>query len=345
MDLKKGRELEALQYKQALQALDSQEQARIARLNAEMVSRGLQRSDARLKAFFDERLNKVSQAINRRIEIRKDLVRRCPELGTPSELKRLMDPILDDLAQLKEQAQSDGVLMAPEVFESLRERSQAAVDAIKRTPVLTTTRSAASASGSNRVAAPAPAAGRSAVASPASSKRSTLIAVNFQEPVKAPASTRSTPVSSGATRGSATASGNMKVAPAVPSSARGSAAASSQPALPQSSAAVTAAYNKAVEAIKDTAVHNTKLADALHQLATAIKSASAAGEERTVYLEQIQFIAEQVARPATIRRVSVIQGLLVALRAGLQNTTGVAGSLNAAGPVMASHFGLRWPPR
>lgn len=344
MDLKKGRELEALQYKQALQALDSQEQARIARLNAEMVSRGLQRSDARLKAFFDERLNKVGQAINRRIEIRKDLVRRCPELGTPSELKRLMDPILDDLAQLKEQAQSEGVLIAPEVFESLRERGQAAIDAIKRTPVLTTTRSAASASGSNRVAAPAPAAGRSAVAAPASSKRSTLIAVNFQETVKAPASPRSTPPSSGATRGSATASGNMKVAPAVPGSARGS-AASTLPAGPQGSAAVNSAYSKAAEAIKDTAVHNTKLADALHQLATAIKAATAAGEERAVYLEQIQFIAEQVARPATIRRVSVIQGLLVALRAGLQNTTGVAGTLSAAGPVTASHFGLRWPPR
>ncbi|MBZ5575704.1 MAG: hypothetical protein LAP40_03990 [Acidobacteriia bacterium] len=356
-DLKKARELEALRYHQALKALDSQEQSRIGRLNAEMVNRGLQRSDARLKALFDERLNKVSLAVDRRIEIRQDLVRSCPELGSNLELKRLMDTILEDVTRLREEAQKGGLLIAPEVFSALQDRGRAGIDGIRRemtvnlppkskqAPVAVSSRSPVTVPASSRVAAQVSLNARTVPPSLGSTRSTATVAVSSRSTATIPASTRNAAPVSAASRGSATVSGNVRVAPASPASARGSATVTAAAGNPQTTAALDAVYAKTEQAIKDAGERNAKLADALRQLAAAIKAANRTADERAEYLEQVQFIAEQSVRPEVIRRVNVVKGLLFALRGGLQNAANVASILNTAGPVMASHFGLRWPSR
>jgi hypothetical protein len=86
-----------------------------------------------------------------------------------------------------------------------------------------------------------------------------------------------------------------------------------------------------------------ELATLLRRLAEAISKADELGDERAVYLEQVQFIAQQAIEPANSRKISVVKGLLMGLRARLQELANVAQVLAVAGPAVANHFGFGWP--
>jgi len=289
-------ESEAARYRKALDSLEAQEEARLARVDAEMARRGLLHSDAHRQGHFEARLEKLNQAIDSRIEIRRELICTCPELGTAPELKRLMDAIQDDVARLRTVCQGPGLLIPSEVFSGLRERSQEALDVLRR-----------------EAAFPTPAKPK-----PAAVSVNVRAATFAAQPSAGSSIAAASPVS-------------------VPTRASLSAAAGSP-------TAVDAAYRKAEEVLVEVEERNAKLAAALRRLAAAIKGAGKLADERACYLEQVHFIAEQAVRPPVIRRVSVVKGLFVALRAGLRDFEPVAAALNAAGPLMATHFGLTWPP-
>jgi hypothetical protein len=101
-----------------------------------------------------------------------------------------------------------------------------------------------------------------------------------------------------------------------------------------------AVCGKVDEAIGDLAERNAKLSGALGQLATAIKEASRLAEQRTVYLEQVQFLAEQASRIPVLRRTSIVKGILVALRIGLHDVPATAAALEASVSLLIDHFGI-----
>jgi hypothetical protein len=86
-----------------------------------------------------------------------------------------------------------------------------------------------------------------------------------------------------------------------------------------------------------------ELAEILRHLATAIEKADSLGDDRAEYLEQVRFIAEQVAEPDEKRQKSVVKGLLFGLQSSLQTVANVAQILSVAGPSLAKHFGFAWP--
>ena len=98
--------------------------------------------------------------------------------------------------------------------------------------------------------------------------------------------------------------------------------------------------SKVDEAIGDLEERNAKLAEALRQFATSIKEARRLAEERIVYLEQVQFLAEQATRIPVLRRTSVVKAILVALRTGLKDMPTLAPALKAATSLLADHFGI-----
>jgi hypothetical protein len=102
-----------------------------------------------------------------------------------------------------------------------------------------------------------------------------------------------------------------------------------------------APFRKVDEVITDLEERNRSLADALRHLAAVIKEARRLPDERTVYLEQVQFLAEQASRVAVLRRVSVVKGIMLALRTDLGEVLSVVPALRKATPLIESHFGIK----
>lgn len=296
-DLAQALELEAARYRKDLQPLVAREEGRIARVDAEMARRGLRNSDAHRQAHFEARLEKVKQAIDCRIEIRRELICSSPELGSAHELKRLTQAIHEDIADLRAACHTAGLIVPPEVFSDLRERSQEAVDVLKR-----------------EAAFPPPARPKPAAAS-VNIRAATFFA-------------KSSPTST------ITVAKTVDIPATAPPSIAPSPAA----------AGLDGAFRKTEEILVEVEERNARLAAALRRLAAAIKAAGKLGDERIAFLEQVQFVGEQALRPPVIRRVSVVKGLFVALREGLSEFETVSPALQAAGPLMAAHFGLKWPP-
>ena len=322
-DLKKAREMEAHRYSLALKGLDAQEQARIERVNAEMASRGLQNSDVRLQVLFEVRLEKLNKAIDSRIEIRKALLQGYPDLRSPLELKRLMEPIQEEIAQLRRESQNRGLIIPPEVFSRLQEHAQAQVDTLKEEmPVIPPAKSKT-----------IPPANRSMP--PVSFGRSMGGAVS-----------RTAPPAPAGVRANMPAATNMRSAPVSGTAIagiRGTSVSMGASAVNGAALSPEAVYNKVQEVLRDVADRDVKIAQALRQLAEAIQTAPKLGDQRTEYLEQVQFIGEQALRPKVIRRLGVVRGLFIALQSGLGGAATTAPALKTAGPILASYFGVSWP--
>jgi hypothetical protein len=89
-----------------------------------------------------------------------------------------------------------------------------------------------------------------------------------------------------------------------------------------------------------------ELAGRLEQLARAINdSQELGGEKRKLYLEQVEFIAEQTAKSeeTRIKTGSAVAGIFCGLQATLQTVANAAQILAVLGPELAKHFSLPWP--
>ena len=293
-DLEQARSVEAVRFQKALRELETQQELRLSRLEAEMARRGLQNSDARLHAIFEVHLDRLNQVIQHRISIRKDLVRNYPELGSPAELNYLHEIIQADVRNLRAECRKHSLVAPPEVFAEVHARAQAGIDRLKqempspvrmqpRLPAFSLNMSHSTGGKGDARAAARPAAG------------STPLGVVARSPLTA-----------------------------------------ETPALTPD-----ALSRKVEEVIGDLEERNHQLANALRRLATAIQQAKQLPDDRTVYLEQVQFLAEQAARVAVLRRVSVVKGIMVALRTDLDEVPSVVVALRATFPFLASHFGIR----
>ncbi|HLK49717.1 MAG TPA: hypothetical protein VKT49_16355 [Bryobacteraceae bacterium] len=278
-DLQQARSVEEGRFQKVLRDLETQQELRLSRIEAEMARRGLQNSDARLHAIFEARLERLNQVIQQRIALRREIIRNYPELGSQAELNQLRDMIQADVMELRAECKKHSLVAAPEVFAELRARAQDGIEGLKRD-------------------------------------------MACQVPIKPklPSLVLEIPR---ATAGKAHIGPALQAGPATPA--------------PASLEAVT---RKVDEVIGDLQERNPELADALRRLAAAIKDAKQLPEERTVYLEQLQFVAEQAARVAVLRRISVVKGIMVALRTDLDEAPRVAVPLRAAFPLLASHFGF-----
>ncbi|HEY7390954.1 MAG TPA: hypothetical protein VH640_20725 [Bryobacteraceae bacterium] len=293
-ELEQARSVEAGRFQKALRELETQQELRLSRIEAEMARRGLQNSDARLHAIFEVHLDRLNQVIQHRISIRKDLVRNYPELGSPAELNHLQEIIQADVRSLRAECRRHSLVAPPEVFAEMHARAQAGIERLQQempSPV--------------RMQPKLPA-----------------LSLNISH--------------GGAGRGdfrpaARTTSGSFPVG-VVSRPEQASAA----PAL-----APDALSRKVDEVIGDLEERNQQLANGLRRLATAIQQAKHLPDDRTIYLEQVQFLAEQAARVAVLRRVSVVKGIMVALRSELDEVPSVVVSLRAAFPLLASHFGIR----
>jgi len=78
-------------------------------------------------------------------------------------------------------------------------------------------------------------------------------------------------------------------------------------------------------------------------LARSIRETEALGNDRTGYLEQVQFIAELAAEPESTRKTNLVQGMFCGLQLGVQNVTNLAQIVALLGPALSQHFGFRWP--
>ena len=292
-ELEQARSVEAGRFQQALRELETQQELRLSRLEAEMARRGLQNSDARLHAIFEVHLDRLNQVIQHRISIRKDLVRNYPELGSASELNQLQEVIQADVRDLRAECRRHSLVAPPEVFAEVHARAQAGLERLKQE-----------------------------IPSP----------VRMQP--KLPALSLNISHSSG---GKGDARGGAR-----PSSGSASLGVMGRSAQAPAATALTpdALARKVDEVIGDLEERNQQLANALRRLATAIQQAKQLPDDRTIYLEQVQFLAEQAARVAVLRRVSVVKGIMVALRTDLDEIPSVVVSLRAAFPLLASHFGI-----
>jgi hypothetical protein len=88
-----------------------------------------------------------------------------------------------------------------------------------------------------------------------------------------------------------------------------------------------------------------ELAGRLEQLARAINDCQNLGDKRKMYLEQVEFIAEQTAASEEARKKtgSAVAGIFCGLQATLQTVANVAQVLSVLGPELAKHFSLPWP--
>jgi hypothetical protein len=93
-DLAKARELEQLRYTETLKRLNLEEQKLIRTQNADFAGRNLFQSGARLMATAKARIDRIESGIDARLEIRKELARSVPELGSDRELDELLAAIL-----------------------------------------------------------------------------------------------------------------------------------------------------------------------------------------------------------------------------------------------------------
>ena len=286
--------MEAGRFQKALRELETQQELRLSRIEAEMARRGLQNSDARLHAIFEVHLDRLNQVIQHRISIRKDLVRNYPQLGSPAELSHLHEIIQADVRNLRAECRKHSLVAPPEVFAEVHARAQAGIERLKqeipspvrmqpKLPALSLNISHSSAGKSDGHAAARPISGSASIG---------VVARATQTPATATL----TP---------------------------------------------DALSRKVDEVIGDVEERNQQLANALRRLATAIQQAKHLPDDRTVYLEQVQFLAEQAARVAVLRRVSVVKGIMVALRTDLDEVPSVVVALRAAFPFLASHFGIR----
>jgi hypothetical protein len=91
------------------------------------------------------------------------------------------------------------------------------------------------------------------------------------------------------------------------------------------------------------AAGKAELAVVLDRLATAIEGLTDLGTERSTYLEQVRFIAQQALEPEQKQQASVVRAVFESLRARLQDTANVAQVLALAGPAVARNFGIHWP--
>jgi hypothetical protein len=101
-DLSKARELEQLRFTELLNKLNIDERERVLAMNADFAARGLLHSGARMVALAKARMDKLQIVIEKRLEIRKDIARSFPELGTEIEL----DQLLAQFVQMLEYAAS-----------------------------------------------------------------------------------------------------------------------------------------------------------------------------------------------------------------------------------------------
>jgi len=88
---------------------------------------------------------------------------------------------------------------------------------------------------------------------------------------------------------------------------------------------------------------HAELAGMLDRLAAAIEGMTYLGTERSTYLEQLRFIAQQAVEPEEKRQASIVRAVFESLRGRLQDTANVAQVLALAGPAIARHFGIHWP--
>lgn len=278
-DLEQARSVEAGRFQKVLRDLETQQELRLSRLEAEMTRRGLQNSDARLHAIFEVRLERLNQVIQQRIALRKEIIRNYPELGSAAELNHLSETIQADVTSLRAECRKHSLVAPPEVFAELRARVQDGIEGLKRD-------------------------------------------MAYHIPVKPKLPQLSLNIQHGSA-GRAIVVPVAKPGPATPA--------------PGSLEAIT---RKVDEAIGDLKERHAELADALRHLAAVIKIAKQLPDERTVFLEQIQFLAEQAARVAVLRRVSVVKGILVALRVNLIEVPSVATALRTAIPLLTAHFGI-----
>ncbi len=91
------------------------------------------------------------------------------------------------------------------------------------------------------------------------------------------------------------------------------------------------------------AAGHAELAALLDRLASAIEGLTELGQERSVFLEQVRFIARQAVEPEQSGQASVVRAVFESLRARLQDSANLAQVLALAGPAIARHFGLHWP--
>ena len=281
-DLEQARSAEEGRFQRVLRELESQQEQRLSRIDAEMTRRGLLNSDARLHAIFEVHLECLNQVIQQRIAIRKEIIRKYPELGSPAELNHLSEALQADVMNLRAECRKHSLVAPPEVFAELRARAQDGIEGLKRD-------------------------------------------MASQVPVRPKLPSLSLHIQRGA-------AGRANVGPAVQM-------VRANPA-PGSLEAVT---RKLDEVIGDLEERSRPLAAALHELVAAIKQEKQLPDEQTLYLEQVQFLAEQAGRVAVLRRVSVVKGLLIALRVSLIEVPSVAAALQTAIPLLASHFDINEP--
>jgi hypothetical protein len=86
------------------------------------------------------------------------------------------------------------------------------------------------------------------------------------------------------------------------------------------------------------------LAAALKEFMSAVEHADELpDEEKAERLEQLKFIAQQsIARPED-RQPGVVKAVFEGMRARLQDIANIAQITGVAGPMIAHHFGFRWP--
>ncbi len=167
--------------------------------------------------------------------------------------------------------------------------------------------------------------------------REGIAAIQREAPMELPMKPKLPGISLSVSSGSTT---KVKEGIPIEGGTRGTLAAASSDAARRSLDRLGAASEKVKEAIADLEARNRELAGALCRLAAVIHDAAPLGEERIVYLEQVQFVAEQAARVSVLRRVSVVKGILVALQAGLEDRPTLAEALRPATSLAASHFGI-----
>ena len=283
VDLQEARAIEAERIKKALDELELQQKLQMSRIDAEMSRRGLQQSDARLQAILEARLERLHQLIQHRINIRKEMIRKCPELASVAELNALTESIHADVIKLQSEWQK--CLIVPvDVFAEMHARVRDGVGAIKRE-------------------------------------------IASQIPMKPKLPSLSVTISPIDT---ARADNHPSVQPAA------------MAAMPAGSIGeVSDVSRKLEEGLGDLKERNPHFAEALGQLGVAIRESKGLADKRVVYLEQIQFIAEQATRLPVLRRISVVKGLVVALHAGLSELPSISPALNHAVVLIESHFGLK----
>ncbi len=89
-EIQQARELEKFRSVKLIEDLNAEERARTVEVNSQMAARGASHSGARLQALWKVRAEKLRKIIDRRIEIRRDLARSFPALGSAQELAELL---------------------------------------------------------------------------------------------------------------------------------------------------------------------------------------------------------------------------------------------------------------